>query len=104
MEKKNNRTMNHINSRVTILSSYSFESKLIMAITDRNKISKGISWWVNKEKSKEGNALYQEKLGFELYRGKIIEKDVDEAIKLLEKAKSNGSPNAKKYLELIRLK
>ena len=59
---------------------------------------------VYKEKSNEGNALYQEKLGFELYRGKIIEKDVDEAIKLLEKAESNGSPNAKKYLELIRLK
>lgn len=59
---------------------------------------------IYKEKSKEGNALYQEKLGFELYRGKIIEKDVDEAIKLLEKAESNGSPNAKKYLELIRLK
>ncbi|MGM9531757.1 hypothetical protein [Intestinibacter sp.] len=59
---------------------------------------------IYKEKSNEGNALYQEKLGFELYRGKIIEKDVDEAIKLLEKAESNGSTNAKKYLELIRLK
>lgn len=59
---------------------------------------------IYKEKSNEGNALYQEKLGFELYRGKIIEKDVDEAIKLLEKAERNGSPNSKKYLELIRLK
>ncbi|MGN1031836.1 MAG: hypothetical protein ACI4PU_00100, partial [Intestinibacter sp.] len=59
---------------------------------------------IYKEKSNEGNALYQEKLGFELYRGKIIEKDVDEAIKLLEKAESNGSASSKKYLELIKLK
>ena len=59
---------------------------------------------IYKQKAEEGNALYQEKLGFELYRGKIIEKDVEKAIKLLEKAERNGSANSKKYLELIRLK
>lgn len=58
---------------------------------------------IYKEKAEEENALYQEKLGFELYRGKIIEKDVDKAIKLLKKAEKNGSINSKKYLELISL-
>ncbi|WP_343003398.1 hypothetical protein [Clostridium sp. 2218st1_F5_2218SCRN_220325] len=59
---------------------------------------------IYKQKSKEENPLYQEKLGFELYRGKIIKKDIDKAIKLLEKAEKNGSKNSKKYLELINLK
>lgn len=56
------------------------------------------------KKAEEENPLYQEKLGFELYRGKIIEKDIEKAIKLLEKAERNGSINSKRYLELIRLK
>ena len=59
---------------------------------------------IYKEKSAEGNPLYLEKLGFELYRGRLIEKDVDKAIELLEKAEHNGSVNSKKYLELIKLK
>lgn len=59
---------------------------------------------IYKEKSEEGNPLYQEKLGFELYRGKIIDKDIDKAIDLLEKAQKNGSVNSKNYLELIKLK
>lgn len=56
------------------------------------------------KKVEEENPIYQEKLGFELYRGKIIEKDIEKAIKLLEKAERNGSINSKRYLELIRLK
>lgn len=56
------------------------------------------------EKAKEGNPIYQEKLGFELYRGKIIKKDTEKAIELLEKAQQNGSVNSKKYLEIIKLK
>ena len=59
---------------------------------------------IYKEKAAEGNPLYLEKLGFELYRGRLIEKDVDKAIELLEKAEHNGSVNSKKYLELIKLK
>lgn len=59
---------------------------------------------IYKEKAKEGNSLYQEKLGFELYRGKIIEKDIDKAIDLLQQAQKNGSINSKNYLELINLK
>ena len=59
---------------------------------------------IYKEKAAEGNQLYLEKLGFELYRGRLIEKDVDKAIELLEKAEHNGSVNSKKYLELIKLK
>lgn len=59
---------------------------------------------IYKEKAEEGNPLYQEKLGFELYRGKIIQKDIDKAIDLLQKAQENGSTNSKKYLELINLK
>lgn len=59
---------------------------------------------IYKEKAEEGNPLYQEKLGFELYRGKIIEKDIDKAIELLQKAQKNGSINSKKYLEIINLK
>lgn len=56
------------------------------------------------KKVEEENPIYQEKLGFELYRGKIIEKDIEKAITLLEKAERNGSINSKRYLELIRLK
>lgn len=59
---------------------------------------------IYKEKVEEEDPLYQERLGFELYRGKIIEKDIDKAIELLEKAEKNGSINSRKYLELIRLK
>lgn len=59
---------------------------------------------IYKQKSDEENPIYQEKLGFELYRGKIIEKDIDKAIELLQKAGKNGSINSKKYLELINLK
>ena len=59
---------------------------------------------IYKQKSDEENPIYQEKLGFELYRGKIIEKDIHKAIELLQKAGKNGSINSKKYLELINLK
>ena len=59
---------------------------------------------IYKQKSDEENPIYQEKLGFELYRGKIIEKDIDKAIELLQKAGKNGTINSKKYLELINLK
>ncbi len=59
---------------------------------------------IYREKCEEENPLYQEKLGFELYRGKIIEKDINRAIELLEKAEKNGSINSKRYLELIKLK
>ena len=59
---------------------------------------------IYKEKAAEGNPLYLEKLGFELYRGRLIEKDVDKAIELLEKAEHNGRTEERRVgKECLRL-